>query len=378
MNGTAAGLRTTQVIRVRRLRMDWPLLIVTVALCLLGLATLYSAAGSPLMEGPPALFRAQLRFMCLGFAAMAILTMIDPRIYEQLAYVLYGVVLALLVIVLVIGAVRGGAQRWIPLGAFNLQPSELAKLALVLAMARFFAARPKESGWGMRDLAIPAGLFLLPMAFLIFHEPDLGTTLFLCMVFAAMSFAVGLRWRTVAILGSIALLSMPLAYKHVLDDYQRQRIDVLIGGDVDPQGSSYQTIQGRYAIGSGQIVGKGWRNGTQGRLRFLPEQHTDFIFSVYAEERGFIGCVVVLGLYLAQMLLGLWVAWNARDRFGSILAIGVVSILFCQVFINLGGVLGLLPITGVTLPFMSYGGSSLLSLLAAVGMLMSVSLRRKP
>jgi rod shape determining protein RodA len=357
--------------------MDWPLLTVTVSLCLLGLVTLYSAAGSPLIEGSPRVFRMQALFMALGFVLMGTMTLIDPRFYERMAYVVFGAVLVLLVIVGVTGLIRGGAQRWIPIGPFHLQPSELAKLAMVLALARFFAHRPKEQGWGLANLAVPMGIFLLPMAFLIFKEPDLGTSLFLLFVFAVMSFAVGLRWRTMAVVGLVAVLATPIAYKFLLDDYQRERIDVVLRPDADPRGKGYQTIQGRYAIGSGQFFGKGWGEGTQGRLRFLPEQHTDFIFSVYAEEQGFVGCVLALSLYFGQMLLGLWIAWNARDRFGSILAIGVVAVLFCQVFINLGGVLGLLPVTGVTLPFMSYGGSSVLTLLGGVGMLMSVSVRRR-
>ena len=232
--------------------MDWPLLGVTVALCTLGLITLYSAAGSPLMDGTPRLFRMQALFMCLGLVGMGTMTLIDPRFYERIAYFAFGVVMCLLLMVLVMGAIRGGAQRWIPLGPINLQPSELAKLALVLALARFFAHRPKEHGWGLRDLAAPIGIFLFPMAFLIFNEPDLGTCLFLCFVFAAMSFAVGLRWRTMAVLGLVAVLATPVAYKFMLDDYQRERIDVLLRPDAAPKGSGYQTIQGRYAIGSGQ------------------------------------------------------------------------------------------------------------------------------
>jgi len=376
-NGPGAGLRTTQVIRVRRLRMDWPLLAVTISLCLLGLVTLYSAAGSPLMEGSPRLFRMQALYMGLGFVFMGTMTLLDPRFYERVAYLVFGAVILLLVIVGITGLIRGGAQRWIPIGPFNLQPSELAKLALVLALARFFAHRPKEHGWGLRDLAVPAVIFLVPLAFLIFQQPDLGTSLFLVFVFAGMAFAVGLRWRTMAVLGLIAVLATPVAYKLLLSDYQRERIDVVLRPDADPKGKGYQTIQGRYAIGSGQFFGKGWGEGTQGRLRFLPEQHTDFIFSVFAEEQGFVGCILALSLYFGQMLIGLWIAWNARDRFGSILAIGVVSVLFCQVVINLGGVLGLLPVTGVTLPFMSYGGSSVVTLLAGIGMLMSVSVRRR-
>ncbi len=369
----------TQVIRsAPARRFDWVLLLVTLALCGLGLVTLYSAAGSPLQDAAPRAFRMQAIYMGVGLVGMLALGFVEPRVFEQAAYVVFGVVVVLLVLVLLVGPVRGGSQRWLPIGPVNLQPSELAKIALVLACARFFSQRPREDGWGIKELAVPAVLFLGPLAALVFVEPDLGTTLFLCFIFAGISFAVGLRWRTLAVVALLAALTAPLAYRFVLDDYQRDRIDVLFAPQADPKGHGYQAIQGRYAIGSGEVLGKGWRQGTQGRLRFLPEQHTDFIFSVYAEEQGFLGCLGALTLYFGQMLLGLWIAWNARDRFGSILASGVVSILFCHVCINLGGVLGLLPITGVTLPFMSYGGSSVLTMLFAVGMLMSVSMRRSP
>ena len=246
----------------------------------------------------------------------------------------------------------------------------------MLAAARFFASRPRPEGWGVKDLAAPVCFLLLPVTFLVFRGPDLGTTLFLCAVFSVMVFVVGLRWRSLATLCLIAGLAAPVAYFHVLGDYQRDRVDALLSPDADPRGHGYQAIQGRFAIGSGQVFGKGWRKSTQGRLRFLPEQHTDFIFAVFAEERGYIGCVAVMLLYFGYMFLGVWIAWSARDRFSAILAAGIVSIFFCQVCINLGGVLGLLPITGVTLPFMSYGGSSAVTMLLATGMLLSVSKRR--
>ncbi len=368
-----------QVIRTAPARrFDWALLFVTLSLCGLGLATLYSAAGSPLQEAAPRAFRMQAMYMSVGLVGMITLGFVEPRVFERGAYAFHAVVVVMLLLVLLVGPVRGGSQRWLPLGPVNLQPSALAKIALVLACARFFSQRPRDDGWGIRQLAVPAGLFLLPLTALVFIEPDLGTTLFLCFVFAGISFAVGLRWRTLAVIALLGILTAPLAYRFVLDDYQRDRVDVLFAPQADPKGHGYQAIQGRYAIGSGQISGKGWGESTQGRLRFLPEQHTDFIFSVYAEEQGFLGCLGALTLYFGQMLLGLWIAWNARDRFGSILASGVVSILFCHVCINLGGVLGLLPITGVTLPFMSYGGSSVLTMLFGVGMLMSVSMRRAP
>jgi rod shape determining protein RodA len=366
------------VIRQRRLRFDWPLVVVTGLICVVGLLTLYSAAGSPLMDGPPRAFRMQAMYMSVGFVGMLAAGFVEPRFYERTAYAFYGVVVFLLLMVLVVGAVRGGSQRWLPLGPFNLQPSELAKLAIVLGSARWFALRPREDGWGMKDLIKPAAIFLVPVATLVFVEPDLGTTLMLCFVFGGVAFAVGLRWKTLMVVVLAGAIAAPVAYRFVLDDYQRERVDGMFAPDEDPKGNGYQAIQGKYAIGSGRLYGKGWRMGTQGRLRFLPEQHTDFVFSVFAEERGFLGCLFALGLYCLQMLLGLWVAWNARDRFGSILASGIVAILFCHVCVNLGGVLGLLPITGVTLPFMSYGGSSVLTMLLSVGILLSVSMRRRP
>jgi rod shape determining protein RodA len=372
------GSGDTAALRPRRRIMDWPLLLSTLALCAIGLSTLYSAAGSPLVDGAPRAFQMQALYMGVGFALLLGSAMADPRIYERSAYVVFGGCLLLLLLVLLVGPVRGGAQRWLPLGPLNIQPSELAKLALVMAAARYFAARPRPQGWGLKDLAIPLAIFLAPMSLLIFHEPDLGTTIFLAAIFAVMVFVVGLRWRSLAVIVLVAGLAAPLAYHHVLGDYQRERVDTLLSPDADPRGHGYQAIQGRYAIGSGQLTGRGWGQGTQGRLRFLPEQHTDFIFSVFAEERGYVGCVLVLLLYFSQMLLGLWISWNARDRFGAILAAGIVGIFFCHVCINLGGVLGLLPITGVTLPFMSYGGSSLVTLLLATGMLLSVSIHRNP
>ena len=367
---------TDIVVRKNGRYIDWPMIAATVGLLVIGLVTLIAATTSPLSdEMAPTVLR-QATFMGVGLVGMTVLAFFDPRLYERSAYLFYGVVVALLLLVLLVAPTVNGSQRWLPLGGFRLQPSELAKIALVMATARWFSTRPREDGWGIKELLVPAGMFLLPMAALTFLEPDLGTTLFLCFIFAGMAFVVGLRWRTMAALILVGVIAAPMAYQFVLTDYQRRRVDVLFAPDADPGGKGYQAIQGKWAIGSGEMWGKGWRQGTQGRLRFLPEQHTDFIFSVYAEERGFVGSFLLLTLYFGQMLLGLLVAWNARDRFGSLLASGVVTILFCQVCINLGGVLGLLPITGVTLPFMSYGGSSAMTLLFSVGLLLSVSMRR--
>ena len=364
------------IVRSAGRHIDWPMILTTLALLVIGLLTLVAATAGPLSEELPATVIRQAIFAGVGLVGMTVLAFVDARLYERGAYLFYGLVVVLLLLVLLVGPTINGSQRWLPLGGFRLQPSELAKIALVLGTARWFSTRTRDDGWGIRELLKPAALFLLPLATLTFVEPDLGTTLFLCFIFAGVAFVVGLRWRTMAALVLVGVIAAPMAYQFVLTDYQRKRVDVLFAPDEDPSGKGYQAIQGKWAIGSGQVWGKGWRQGTQGRLRFLPEQHTDFIFSVYAEERGFVGSLLVLVLYFVQMMLGLLVAWNARDRFGSLLASGVVTILFCQVCINLGGVLGLLPITGVTLPFMSYGGSSILTLLFSVGLLISVSMRR--
>ena len=367
-----------QGVRRPKRHLDWPVVAVTGALMLLGILTLYAAASAPMQEGLPRPVVMQALFMGMGSIGMIALAFVDSRFFERSAYVAYAGVIVMLVLVLLIGPVRGGSQRWLPIGPFNLQPSELAKIALVLACARYFASNVRDDGWGIRQLLTPAAMLLVPLCTLTFLEPDLGTTLFLVFIFAGITFVVGLRWRTLLALALAGALAAPVAYQYVLDDYQRERVDILFAPDADPKGKGYQAIQGRWAIGSGRWTGKGWTQGTQGRLRFLPEQHTDFVFSVYAEERGFLGCVVALGLYFALLMLGLLVAWNARDRFGSILAAGVVTILLCQIGINLGGVLGLLPITGVTLPLMSYGGSSVITILLGIGMLLSVSMRRGP
>lgn len=364
------------VVRRGGRHIDWPVILTTVALLILGLVTLAAATASPVGEEISTRVYKQAMYMGVGLTLMAGLSLIDTRFYEQIAYFAYGAVLILLVLVLLFAPHVNGSQRWLPIGSFRLQPSEMAKLALVLATARWFSIRPREDGWGLKELIQPAAMFLVPMGAMTFLEPDLGTTLFLCFIFAGMSFVVGLRWRTMATLVLLGAIAAPLAYQFVLTDYQRARVDVLFAPEADPGKSGYQAIQGRWAIGSGEVWGKGWRNGTQGRLKFLPEQHTDFIFSVYAEERGFVGSFGLLLLYFGLMLLGLLVAWNARDRFGSLLAAGIVTIIFCHVCINLGGVLGLLPITGVTLPLLSYGGSSMLTMLGAIGMLLSVSMRR--
>ncbi len=356
--------------------LDWGLLLTTLLLSAVGLLTLGSATFQPGTEGIPAATRAQGLFLLVGWVGLGGAALVDYRVYLRLAWLLYGATVLLLVMVLVEGQITKGSVRWISLGVFNVQPSELAKLGLIIALARWFHERERKEGYTFRDMLAPLFLFFLPIAALTLLEPDLGTALFYGFIFATVAFFVGLRVRVLLVLTLLLALATPVAYRYALDDYQRDRIETFLHPMRDPQGKGYQVLQSRYAIGSGQITGKGWRKGTQAQLHFLPEQHTDFIFSVFAEEWGFVGSSGLLSLYLLWLGLGLRAVYRARERFGAILAMGVVSIHYWQVIISVAGVLGYMPVSGVTLPLMSYGGSSVVTVLLGTGLLINVSTRR--
>lgn len=354
---------------------NWPILLVTLAIMTIGLVSLYSATYDEARAGLPPLFVSQAIFMGLGLVVMAVVCAVDYRIYERLAYFIYGANCLLLVLILAIARVVAGSQRWFHLGPISLQPSETAKLALVLALAKFFHHDSRPGGYSLPELWRPAILVAIP-AFLIFEQPDLGSCLFQLFIFSSMCLFARVRWRSIAILVMLSLVIGPLAYNYALDDYQRDRIHTFLQPERDPRGKGYQTIQARYAIGAGRLHGTGFLAGTQTHQGFIPEQQTDFIFTVLAEEWGLAGSMTLLLLYFMLILLGLFVAAQAKERFGVFLAVGVVTIFFLQVSINLGGVLGLLPLTGITLPLMSYGGSSVISLLIGVGLLLNISMRR--
>jgi len=358
---------------------DLPLLGLTLLLMVAGLLTLFGATRTPGEGGLPPLVLRQAIFMALGLGIALVLTLVDYRVLMNAAYPVYGGLIALLLLVLVIGQIGGGSQRWIEIGFVRLQPSEFGKVALVLMLARFLQDRVRPGGMGLADLFWCA-LLVVPAFGLIFFQPDLGTSLlFLILAGTVVVFAGLKRWIlvTAIVLGlAVGPVVGYVAYKYVLDEYQQDRVVTFLNPEEDPHGKGYQTIQSRYAIGSGRFWGKGFGQGTQAQLRFLPEQHTDFIFSVYAEERGFVGSVVLLLLYLGWLALGLNVARRAKERFGTLLAFGLTAVLTWQVAINLGGVLGFMPVTGVTLPLMSYGGSSVLTVLICIGLLLNISMRR--
>jgi rod shape determining protein RodA len=346
------------------------------SICAIGVWNLASASRHTGALGATPVWKLQLLFMVV-FAVLAVgISLLDYRNYQRFAWVFYVLVLLLLVFVFLKGKRVMGARRWIGFGPFNLQPSELAKVAVLLAVARWLhddADRRKER-YGLLGLAIPLAIILVPAAMVKF-QPDLGTALIVAGTGFTMLLFAPVRWRTIAILGAVAVAGATLGYPH-LKPYQKKRIETFINPEGDVRGAGYHATQSMIAVGSGEGTGKGWGLGTQNNMRFLPEQHTDFVFSVWAEEHGFLGCLVLLALYFALVAAAIDIAANARDVFGHYVAIGVAGMLFWQVFINVGMVIGLLPVVGVTLPLMSYGGSSVLTIFISLGLLANVSMRR--
>ena len=352
---------------------EWVLPILALAVCGLGAMTVYSATHVPGMVGFPPLALRQLMWLGGGVIAMLVTLVFDYRRLERSALVFYVLVLAGVLAVPVIGRVGGGSRRWIPLGPFSIQPSEFMKLALVVLLARYFA-RQHERRLGLRAAMLPLALTIVPAA-AILAQPDLGSAAMLVIAAITMLILGGIRLRWLLAMATPVVVAAPLLWRH-LKAYQQRRILTFLNPEMDPLGAGYHVIQSKIAVGSGMLWGKGFLRGTQNHLNFLPEQHTDFIFSVFAEEWGFTGAMLLLGLYLMLVLRGLVIAARARDRFGVLLVLGVTSVVFWQAVINVGMTTGLLPVVGIPLPFFSYGGSSLLCLLVGIGLAMNVSMRR--
>jgi rod shape determining protein RodA len=350
----------------------WHLALPVLGICLIGVWNLASASRSA--HAP--VWIAQAWFMALGSGLALALALFDPKAFQRLAWVFYAGVLVLLLLVLVKGRVVMGARRWIGVGPVNLQPSELAKIAVTLALAAWFhgdAERRKEAH-PVLGLVVPLLVTALPAA-LVLKQPDLGTALVILSVGGTMLLFSRISWKPVALLAAVAVGGALLAYPH-LKPYQRKRVEAFLDPESDVLGAGYHAMQSKIAVGSGQGLGKGWGQGTQNYLSFLPEQHTDFIFSVWAEEHGFLGCLVLLALYLALVVAALDIAGHARDRFGQFAALGVTAMIFWQAVVNIGMVTGVLPVVGVTLPLMSYGGSSVVAIFLGLGVLASVGMRR--
>nr|MBF0221811.1 rod shape-determining protein RodA [Desulfobulbaceae bacterium] len=352
---------------------DWTLLVVLAAVVAMALANLYSASYTG-FYGTPAYMK-QIYFFLMGCCAILLIISFDYRALITVNYPIYVLIIVLIIIAMVFGKTTAGTQRWINLGFFNLQPSEPAKLSLVIALASYYYRKDTGKGFSLKELLVPGLLTGLPFV-LIVKQPDLGTALMLGCVFVSMTLFVKLRWSTLVTLCSCCAVIVPLGWKFGLKPYQRQRIETFLNPESDPLNSGYHIMQSKIAVGSGAKFGKGYLEGTQVHLDFLPERHTDFAFSVLAEEWGFIGSVFFLSCYFFLVFLGLNIALSSRDKFGVLLAFGIVSLIFWQAIINLAMVLGLLPVVGMPLPLVSYGGSSMLTTLAAIGILFNIRMRR--
>jgi len=308
----------------------------------------------------------------------------DYHTVGRFAYLLYACSILLLLLVMAIGRTGMGAQRWLAIGPFAFQPSELAKLAVTLALARYFAEDPRRGGYDLKDLAVPGAMVLVPLL-LVLKQPDLGTALMLLLTSSLVVMIAGVRLRSVlaVLVAGVVLVSLVFFVSPVrnkiwgsLKPYQQNRIKAFIDPGSDPLGSGYHANQAKIAVGSGQIIGKGYRKGTQSQMAFLPERHTDFIFAVVAEETGLVGASVLIFLYLILLLIGVDTAKNAKDRLGVLMAGGIVSMISLYVFINVGMAVGIVPVVGVPLPLVSYGGTSIITTFLALGLLLNIQTRR--
>ncbi|HIJ77684.1 MAG: rod shape-determining protein RodA [Desulfobulbaceae bacterium] len=356
------------------LNFDWVMIIAVLIVALIGMANLYSAAHLYKPAGTPVYLK-QLYYYLMGTAVILLIISVDYRILISWNYPLYGIMILSLLAALLFGESVASTQRWINLGFFRLQPSEPAKLILVVTLASYYYRKDTGKGFSLKELIVPILLTALPFL-LILKQPDLGTGLMLCFIFISMTLFVKLRWSTLSILLGVCISAIPIGWKFFLKPYQRQRIETFLNPENDPLGTGYHIMQSKIAVGSGLKFGKGYLKGTQGQLDFLPERHTDFAFSVWAEEWGFVGSLVFLACYFFMILWGLNIAISSRDKFGVLLAFGIVSLIFWQAFINMAMIMGLLPVVGMPLPLFSYGGSSLLTTLAGLGLLMNIRMRR--
>ena len=351
-------------------QLNWFLIVLICALACIGFAMLYSAGGgsySPWAE------RQMVRFG-VGMVVMLTIALTDIRLWLRYAYLFYAVVLILLLAVEFAGAVGMGAQRWIGLEFFYLQPSELMKIALVLSLARFFHRLSLDDVARPTHLLFPVMLVAMPVA-LVLRQPDLGTAMLLLIGSTAMFFLAAVRIWKFVLVGLVGLASVPVVWS-MLHAYQKKRIMTFLSPENDPLGAGYHIIQSKIALGSGGIFGNGFLQGTQSHLRFLPEIQTDFIFTMYAEEFGLVGGLFLIALYAAIIVYGFAIAMRSRSHFGRLVAMGVITTFFLYAFVNIAMVMGLVPVVGVPLPLISYGGTAMMTVLIGFGLLMNVYVHR--
>ena len=354
---------------------EWCFLGIVVTILSVGVLSIYSVTLVNPAGGMP-IYQKQLTWVLVGVLALSMTAFIDYHKLAHFAYVFYGIGLVLLIIVLLVGKSSRGSQRWIPLGPFVVQPSELIKIALILALATYYGAKSRQ-GW-LQRLVIP-GLIALPGFLLILKQPDLGSSLSFLSIYVILLLAVGVRTKAFGLIVLSALMLFPFAWGGVwgsLHEYQQERIISFVDPNYDPGGKGYHGMQSRIAIGSGQVLGKGLHGGTQTQFKFLPEGHTDFVFAVFAEEWGFLGVALLLTLYVGLFLMGMEIAAKAKDTLGALLATGVIGMIGFGVMVNIAMTVGLAPIVGIPLPLMSYGGSATVVTLAAIGLLLNIKRHR--
>jgi rod shape determining protein RodA len=354
---------------------DWALFGLVLLVVSIGLLNLYSATRAGAEHGLPPEFRRQLLALAVALPAMGLALLVDYRRLERLAGPIFLASLLLLASTLVLAPVTRGNRSWLIYGPLSLQPAELAKLGLVIALARWFHRNPAARVTRLRDLVAPGLIAALPVGIIVLQR-DMGVAVLTLLIACTYLPFTGIPWRAWATLAGVGAVGLAGVWSFALRDYQQKRILDFLDPSRDPLASGYQAIQSKIAIGSGGLFGKGYLEGPQTQLRFLPTQHSDFVFSVLAEEWGFVGSVLVLALYLGLLIWGLWIARNSKDGFGAMLAVGIVGLLFWPVVINVAMVLGLAPVIGVPFPLLSYGGSALLASLIGLGLLLNVSMRR--
>ncbi len=354
-----------------RLRaLPWPVILVIVAIGGFGLAILYSAAGGSMT---PWAANQGIRFGVLLIAMLAV-AHIDIEIWVRYAYPIYGVILALLAVVELFGKIGMGAQRWIDLGIIRLQPSEFMKIAIILALARYYHYLPRAYIESPRALWPPVLLIAVPMI-LVILQPDLGTSMMITFGGVVMLFLAGVRLRWFIGAGIAIAAALPVVF-NMLHDYQKKRVLIFMDPEADPLGSGYHITQSKIAIGSGGLFGKGYLNGTQSHLEYLPEKHTDFIFAMMAEEWGLVGGLFILACFAFVIVWGISVSLSARTQFTKLAAMGLTCTIFFYVMINLSMVMGLAPVVGIPLPLVSYGGSAMMTALLTMGILLSLARQR--
>ena len=352
-------------------QINWSFVLLVALIAGVGFAMLYSAAGG---QFDPWSSRQMARFGA-GVVAMIVFALIDIRTWLRYAYFFYFASVLLLAVVEVTGSVGMGAQRWINLGFINVQPSEIVKITLILALARYFYASRVEDVERITHLFVPAAMLAAPV-FLVVRQPDLGTAILILVSGITIFFLAGVRaWMFVAS-GLAAISAIVPVWKFVLLDYQKQRLLTYLNPESDPLGAGYHVMQSKIALGSGGLFGKGFLSGTQSHLSFLPEKHTDFIFTMLAEEFGMAGGLGLVGLYLLVLVYGFFIALRSRNHFGRLVGMGVVTVFFYNVFVNIAMVMGLLPVVGMPLPLVSYGGTAMVTLLFGFGLLLCVFVHR--